>query len=54
MNLSKNNKEKNKNNNTKTNTQKTNIRFVASELEKTLHREMVSGIKEPIWKKYNY
>ncbi len=54
MNLLKKNTEKNKNKNIRKNKDKTIISFVASETEKTLHKEMVSGIKQPIWKKYNY
>jgi len=54
MNLSKNNKKQTKQKNTKLKNQKTTIRFSPSEQDMALHKEMVSEIKKPIWKKYNY
>jgi DNA polymerase-3 subunit epsilon len=54
MNLSKNNKEKIKEQNTKANNQKTIIRYIPNEEDITSHKEMISKIKQPIWKKYNY
>ena len=54
MNLSKNNIETNEQTNNKRNKLKTIISFVPLENDKTLHKEMVSEIKQPIWKKYNY
>ena len=54
MNLSKNNIEMNKQTNNKRNKLKTIISFVPLENDTTLHKEMVSEIKQPIWKKYNY
>lgn len=54
MNLSKNNKDKNEQENIKENIQKTIIKFNPSEQDTALHKEMVSQIKKPIWKKYDY
>ena len=54
MNLSKNKKEKLKPENTKENNQKTIIKFRPSEKDILLHKDMLSKIKQPVWKKYNY
>ncbi len=54
MNLSKNNTETNKQTNNKKNKPKTIISFIPSENDTALHKEMVSEIKQSIWKKYNY
>ena len=54
MNLSKNNNEKNKQAKIKTTSQKTITSFIASEEDTALHKKMISEIKQPIWKKYNY
>lgn len=54
MNLSKNNKDKNEQENIKENIQKTIIKFNPSEQDTALHKKMVSQIKKPIWKKYDY
>jgi len=54
MNLLKNNKEKNIQNSPKINKQKKTTDFIPSEKDLALHRKMVSEIKQPIWKKYNY
>ena len=54
MNLSKNNNEKNKQEKTKTNNQKIIIDFIPSKEDTASHKQMVSEIKQPIWKKYNY
>ena len=54
MNLAKNNGEINKKDKKKTNNQKKIISFNLSEEDIELHRKMVSEIKQPYWKKYNY
>ncbi len=54
MNLSKNNPKKNKDETNKPKKNKSTISFVPSNKDTVLHKEMVSEIKQPIWKKYNY
>jgi hypothetical protein len=55
MNLAKNNQENNEtNNNNKTSNPKNTTRFVPLKEDVELHRVMVSEIKQPVWKKYNY
>ena len=55
MNLAKNNQENNKtDNNNKTSNPKNTTRFVPLKEDVELHRVMVSEIKQPVWKKYNY
>ena len=54
MSLPKNNIETNEKINNTSSKQKNTIRFVPSNAEIELHRKMVSEIKQPVWKKYNY
>ena len=54
MNLAKNNQETNKTNNNETSNQKNIIKFTPLKEDIELHRTMVSEIKQPVWKKYNY
>ena len=54
MNLPKNDQEINKINNKKTNNQKNITKFKPLKEDVDLHRIMVSEIKQPVWKKYNY
>ncbi len=54
MNLSKNNKVKTEQTNNKEHNAKTFVKFSPSEADTTLHKEMVTEIKKPIWKKYIY
>ena len=54
MNLAKNNQETNKKNNKKMTNQKNITKFTPSKEDVELHRIMVSEIKQPVWKKYNY
>ena len=55
MNLAKNNQENNKtDNNNKTSNPKNTTRVVPLKEDGELHRVMVSEIKQPVWKKYNY
>ncbi len=54
MNLAKNNQEIIKTNNNKTNNQKNITKFIPLKEDVDLHRMMVSKIKQPVWKKYNY
>ncbi|MDC1185120.1 DNA polymerase III subunit epsilon [Alphaproteobacteria bacterium] len=54
MNLLKDNQETNKTNNNKTINQKNTTKFTPSKEDVELHRIMVSEIKQPVWKKYNY
>lgn len=54
MNLAKNNQETNKQNNNKTINQKNITKFTPLKEDVELHRVMVSEIKHPVWKKYNY
>jgi DNA polymerase-3 subunit epsilon len=54
MNLPKNNKKIETKENTTTNKQTNKIRFLASKEDAELHRKIISEIKQPIWKKYNY
>ena len=54
MSLTKNNTETSKKIKNTTNKQKNTIRFIPSNNEVELHRKMVSEIKKPVWKKYNY
>jgi DNA polymerase-3 subunit epsilon len=54
MNLLKDNQETNKTNNNKTINQKNITKFTPSKEDVELHRIMVSEIKQPVWKKYNY
>ena len=54
MNLAKNNQETYKINNNKTNNQKNITKFTPLKEDVELHRMMVSEIKQPVWKKYNY
>ena len=54
MNLAKNNQEINKTSNNKTNNQKNIKKFTPLKEDVELHRMMVSEIKQPVWKKYNY
>jgi hypothetical protein len=54
MNLAKKNQETNKTNNSKTSNQKNTIKFTPLKEDVELHRLMVSEIKQPVWKKYNY
>ena len=54
MNLAKNNQETNKTNNNKVINQENITKFIPLKEDIELHRKMVSEIKQPIWKKYNY
>ena len=54
MNLAKNFQENNKTNNNKTSNLKNTTRFIPLKEDVELHRKMVSEIKQPVWKKYNY
>ena len=54
MNLLKDNQETNKTNNNKTINQINITKFTPSKEDVELHRIMVSEIKQPVWKKYNY
>ena len=54
MNLSKKNQEETKKENAKARGPKYIIKFDASDEDTVLHKEMLSEIKQPIWKKYNY
>ena len=54
MSLTKNNTETSEKIKNTTSLQKNPIRFIASSHEVELHRKMVSEIKQPVWKKYNY
>ena len=54
MNLVKNNQEINKIQNNKTGNQKNIKKFKPLKGDVELHRMMVSEIKQPVWKKYNY
>ena len=54
MNLVKKNQETNKKNNNKTINQKNITKFTPLKEDVELHRVMVSEIKHPVWKKYNY
>jgi DNA polymerase III subunit epsilon len=54
MNLAKNNQEINKTNNNKVINQENITKFIPLKEDIELHRKMVSEIKQPIWKKYNY
>ena len=54
MDLAKNNQETNKTNNNETSNQKNIIKFTPLKEDIKLHRTMVSEIKQPVWKKYNY
>ena len=54
MNLAKNNQENNKTNNDKISNPKNITRFIPLKEDVELHRVMVSEIKQPVWKKYNY
>ena len=54
MNLAKNNQEINKTNTNKTINQENITKFTPLKEDVELHRIMVSEIKQPLWKKYNY
>ena len=54
MSLTKNNTETSEKIKNTTSLQKNTIRFIPSNHEVELHRKMVSEIKQPVWKKYNY
>ena len=54
MNLAKNNQETNKTNNYKMSNKKNITKFTPLKKDVELHRMMVSEIKQPVWKKYNY
>ena len=54
MNLAKINQETNKTNNNKMNNPKNITKFTPLKEDVELHRIMVSEIKQPLWKKYNY
>ena len=54
MSLTKKNTETNEKIKNTASKQKNIIRFVPSNEEFELHRKMVSEIKQPVWKKYNY
>ena len=54
MNLAKNKQEMNKALNNKTSNQKKIIKFTALKEDVDLHKMMVSGIKQAVWKKYTY
>ena len=54
MSLTKNNTETSEKIKNTTSKQKNTIRFIPSNHEVELHRKMVSEIKQPVWKKYNY
>ena len=54
MNLAKNNQENNKTNNNKMSNPKNITKFIPLKEDVELHRVMVSEIKQPVWKKYNY
>ena len=54
MNLAKNNQEINKTNTNKTINQENITKFTPLKEDVELHRMMVSEIKQPVWKKYNY
>ena len=54
MNLAKNNQEISKTNTNKTSNKKKITKFTPSKEDVELHRIMVSEIKQPVWKKYNY
>ncbi len=54
MNLSKSNTTKTNILNNKNNNNKRIVRFEPLEEDTTLHKKMITKIKEPIWKKYNY
>ena len=54
MNLSKNNRTNNNHKQTKENNIKKILKIKPSEKDVVLHKKMVSEIKDPLWKKYNY
>jgi len=54
MNLAKKNQEIHKTNNNQTSNQKNITKFTPLIQDVELHRKMVSEIKQPVWKKYNY
>lgn len=54
MNLAKNNQETHKTNNNKNSDQKNITKFTPLKEDVELHRMMVTEIKHPVWKKYNY
>ena len=54
MNLAKNNQGNNKTNNNKTSIPKNITKYKPVKEDVDLHRTMVSEIKQPVWKKYNY
>ncbi|MDB4860217.1 DNA polymerase III subunit epsilon [Alphaproteobacteria bacterium] len=54
MNLAKNNQEINKTNDNKSSNLKNITKFSPLKEDVELHRKMVSEIKQPVWKKYNY
>ena len=54
MNLAKNNQEINKTNSNKSSSQKKITKLIPLKEDVDLHRVMVSEIKQPVWKKYNY
>ena len=54
MSLTKNNTETSEKIKNTTSKQKSTIRFIPSNHEVEQHRKMVSEIKQPVWKKYNY
>ena len=54
MNLSKTSTTKTKQQKTTEDSLKTIKRFISPEEERKLHRKMLTDIKQPIWKKYNY
>ena len=54
MNLSKNDQATKGEILTKKNTNKKIIKFFATEENINFHKKMVSEIKDPVWKKYNY
>ena len=54
MNLEKNNQETSQTSKNKTINKKNISKFIPSKGDLELHRTMVSEIKQPLWKKYNY
>ena len=54
MNLARKNQEANKTNNKETNNKKSITKLTPLKEDVELHRMMVSEIKQPVWKKYNY
>ena len=54
MNLSKSNKTKTRQTKTTEDNIKSIIKFISTEEDIKLHKKMVSQIKQPVWKKYNY